>query len=225
MAALAEQLRSYIVAMAEPTRGAILTELELAGELTPTQIARRLGLTANNVYHHMRVLRRLGVVDPPRAVPRETYVEKYYRVTPELQAAVATDPDWLDRTQATMAPEDRKSLFIGMCLTMAQMLRRAARQYEAMDAEQLDALLVGQQLGMVSINEMGRDQLQRRLKSVRDILHEEYEADRKAGVVKRGPQEDVVLFAGLPFFWAPSHESAQEHDEDPDDGSADDDAD
>ena len=72
MATVTELLRWYIQAMSDPTRGAIMSELYHAGELTPTQLARRLGLTANNIYHHMRVLRKLELVDPPRVVPRET---------------------------------------------------------------------------------------------------------------------------------------------------------
>ena len=84
MTATTEFLRGFIRALSDPTRGAILTELEHSGELTATQLARRLGLTANNVYHHMRVLRELKVVGEPRVVPRETYVEKYYQLAPEV---------------------------------------------------------------------------------------------------------------------------------------------
>jgi DNA-binding transcriptional ArsR family regulator len=203
MASIAELLRRYIVAMSEPTRGAILSELEHTDELTPTQLARRLGLSAHNVYHHMRVLRAMGVVDPPRAVPRETYVEKYYRIAPELREAVRGDPGWIDRIQGSMTAQDRQALFVGMCLTMAQALHRAARRYEAMDAEAFDEQVLQRSLGMISINEMGRSRLQRRLKALRDILRAEREADahapNDAGLDEA--QEDVVLIASLPYFW------------------------
>src|SRR5215831_6971850 len=98
---LEELLRNYIKALSEATRGAIVQELGNADELTATQLAHRLSLSANNVYHHMRVLLQLGVVTPPRSVPGPTYVEKYYRLDPELRRATE-DPNWLDRTQATM---------------------------------------------------------------------------------------------------------------------------
>src|SRR6476619_903324 len=138
MAATKEVLHGLIRALSDPTRGAILTELEHSGELTATQLAKRLGLTANNVYHHMRVLRELQVVGEPRVVPRDTYVEKYYRLAPEVEAALANDPEWRDMAQRELSAEERKELFISMCLEMAQLLQRAARRYAEMDAETFD---------------------------------------------------------------------------------------
>lgn len=78
--------------------------------------------------HHMRVPRRLDVVEPPRPVPGETCVEKYYRLKPEIAAAIRQDPDWLDHAQADETPEVRQAIFVGLCLTMAQILRRAAQR-------------------------------------------------------------------------------------------------
>ena len=202
MTAESELLRKYIEAMSDPTRGAILMELAHAGELTPTQLARRLGLTANNVYHHMRVLRELGVVSPPRAAPRETYVEKYYRVAPELLAAMPTDPNWLDRMQADMTPGDRKALIIGMYLTAARLLTRAARRYEAMDDATFDEVIYRRQLGMVSINNLSRERLTRRLKALRDTLRDEYAAqEAEGGAADEQAERDMVIMASLPLMW------------------------
>lgn len=211
MATLADLLKRYIVAMYDPTRGAILMELGQEGELTPTQIARRLGVTANNVYHHMRVLRELEVVDPPRAVPRETYVEKYYRINPELAAAVNSDPDWVDKTQADMSAADRKALFCGMFMTMAQLLMRAARRYQAMDDDDFERRFYDTQDIMASVNTMDHAKLQRRLASLRGMLAEEWSADADeraqdaadaaaAGSVRRADR-NLVLMASLPLLW------------------------
>jgi DNA-binding transcriptional ArsR family regulator len=199
MTATTEFLRGFIRALSDPTRGAILTELEHSGELTATQLAKRLGLTANNVYHHMRVLRELKVVGEPRVVPRETYVEKYYQLAPAAQAVIGSDPEWLDRVQKGMSAEERKQLFISMCLTMAQLLQRAARQYAEMDTAAFDALMSQRKLGMLSINEMGQARLESRLKSLRDTLRHEHQS----GIADEEPrsQQHVVLMAGLPFLW------------------------
>lgn len=197
---LGDELRQYIVAMSDPTRAAILLELEQAGELTATQLARRLDLTANNVYHHMRVLRRLGVLEAPRVAARETYVEKYYRLKPALAALVAQDPDWMDRTQDTMSAEDRKALLIGMCLTMAHILQRAARRYAAMDTVELDRLSHQQAMTMVSINHVSRGQLIRRLAEMRTVLRQEH--DENGGSDENAPATDIVLMAGLPLLRA-----------------------
>lgn len=204
MGTVAELLRQYIAALSDPTRGAIMVELAHAEELTPTQIARRLGLTANNVYHHMRVLRELGVVDPPRAVPRETYVEKYYRINADLVAAVNSDPEWLDKLQAPMTSADRKALFTGMCMTTAQLLMRAARRYEAMDDDAFDSLVYQRQMGMVSINHLTREQLMRRLASLRAMLAEEHAADaatQQGADAKVPAPPHMALMVGLPFIW------------------------
>jgi len=195
---LEELLRNYIKALSEATRGAIVQELGNADELTATQLAHRLGLSANNVYHHMRVLLQLGVVTPPRAVPGPTYVEKYYRLDPELRRATE-DPNWLDRAQATMTSEERKALAIGMCLTMAHRLQRAARRYEAMGAEAFDEMAHTQQLLMLSVNDMGRRRLVTRLQALRELLRREYEEDVEAA--DSSPDTDTVLIAGLPNLW------------------------
>jgi DNA-binding transcriptional ArsR family regulator len=203
-----ELLQGFIRALSDPTRGAILTELEHEGELTATQLARRLGLTANNVYHHMRVLRELAVVGEPRVVPRETYVEKYYQLAPEMQALLGNDPEWLDRAQSRLTAEDRKELFISMCLTTAQLLQRAARRYAKMDAQEFDALIRQRRLGMVSINDMGQERLESRLKSLRDIQRQEHETGfAEAGEAYRRPQH-VVLMAALPFLWEAENEDS-----------------
>ena len=211
MATLADLLKQYIVAMYDPTRGAILMELGQEGELTPTQIARRLGVTANNVYHHMRVLRELGIVDPPRAVPRETYVEKYYRINPELAAAVNSDPDWVDKTQADMSSADRKALFCGMFMTMAQLLMRAARRYQAMDDDDFERRFYDTQNIMASVNTMDQAKLTRRLTSLRGMLAEEWSADADeraqdatdaaAGSPRRHDDRNLILMASLPLLW------------------------
>jgi DNA-binding transcriptional ArsR family regulator len=196
-ASLQELLRNYVKALSEATRGAIVQELGNADELTATQLAHRLGLSANNVYHHMRVLLQLRVVTPPRVVPGPTYVEKYYRLDPELRRATE-DPNWLDRAQATMTPGERKELAIGMCLTMAHRLRRAARRYEAMDAEAFDEMAHTQQLLLISVNDMGRRRLVARLQALRELLRREYEEGIAAD---SSPDTDTVLIAGLPNLW------------------------
>jgi DNA-binding transcriptional ArsR family regulator len=210
MATVKELLRDYIRAVSDPTRGAIMMELHHAGELTATQLARRLGLTANNVYHHMRVLRELGAVAPPRVVPRETYVEKYYRVSDDLRAMGGSDPEWLDRVQGDLTAEDRKELFVALCLTMAQLLQRAARRYTAMDAEAFDTLVNERKLGMLSLSEMRQPRLEWRLNALRDMLRQEHEAgiadDVRADGEGSAPPRHVVLMAGLPLLWGDEHE-------------------
>ena len=211
MATVEQLLRNYITALSDPTRGAILMELAHVGELTPTQLARRLGMTANNVYHHMRVLRELGVVDPPRAVPRDTYVEKYYRITPEIVAAIDADPNWLDKTQPAMTIADRKALFRGMLLSMAQLLSRAARRFEAMDDETFERDYFAPQTIMASVNTMDHDKLMRRLTSLRDMLADEWRAD--AGTppptTPSPTNNNLVLMAALPRLWDDEPPSGQ----------------
>jgi DNA-binding transcriptional ArsR family regulator len=195
---LEELLRSYIKAISDATRGAIVQELGHADELTATQLAHRLGLSANNVYHHMRVLLQLGVVNPPRAVPGPTYVEKYYQLNPKLRQATE-DPDWLDRTQSTMTPQERQALVIGMCLTMAHRLQLAARRYGAMDAETFDLMAHTEELLMISVNDMGRKRLVARLRELRALLQREYEEFPPSS--DSASETDMVLIAGLPAIW------------------------
>lgn len=203
-------LRNAIEALRDPTRGAILLELGRAGELTATQLARHLELSANNVYHHMRVLTKLGLLDPPRAVPGKTYVEKYYRLKRDLLME-RRDPGWVDRVRQSLTLEERKAFFISLFLQAAQTLRQAAQRYERMDAAQLDALFSQQQLGMLSINWMGRERLRYRLEELRKLIAREAElfpdAEEERGTT------DIVVMAGLPLFWDPTLRSDPDEQE------------
>jgi DNA-binding transcriptional ArsR family regulator len=197
MSPVEEQLRRYASAISDPTRGMILSELDRAGELTATQLAQRLGLTANNMYHHMRVLLQLGLVEPPRAVPGITYVEKYYRLKPEVRAALRLEPGWLDRAQTAMTVDERKAVVTSVCLTMAHLLRQAARHYEEMDAERFDQLARQQELLLASIGEMSRERLRFRLEALREVLARE----REVFPQDPSPPTDLVLMVSLPAIW------------------------
>ncbi len=93
-----------------------------------------------------------------------------------------------------------------MCLTMSQLLQRAARRYGAMDPEAMDDLFSRRGLGMLSINEMSMERLEARLSSLRAIQHQEHEAGLDQPDPKNLPQH-VVLMAGLPLLWGDVGES------------------
>jgi DNA-binding transcriptional ArsR family regulator len=194
MPKIADQLRQYATAIADPTRGMILVELNRAGELTGTQIAKRLDLTVNNVYHHLRVMRQLGVIDPPRIVPGDTYVEKYYSINPELRASLRLDPEWYTKAQEALDPEDQQAVVVGVLLTMALLLRRTAQDYQDMDAADLNRHLADQRLAMFSMNQISRAQLRFRVGTVRNVLDR---ADRQFAE-DLSPRTDVMLIAALP---------------------------
>lgn len=194
MPEITDQLRQYATAIADPTRGLLLVEIDRAGEATATQLARRLGLTANNVYHHMRILLQLGLVDPPRVVPGPTYVEKYFRINPRIRAALRLDPEWYDRVGATITPADRQAVLVSTCLTMAHLLRQAAHEYAELDPETLDRHVRDQKLILQSMNRISRDQLELRLPVLRDTLES---FDEKAAE-DRSPRTDLTIVAALP---------------------------
>lgn len=146
------------------------------------------------------------MVDPPRRVPGETYVEKYYQINPELRAAIRLDPTWYIQVQSSLTPEDRQALLVSVSLTMANLLRQAATRYSEMDAETLDQSIQEDQLAMTVIAWMGREQLRSRLERIRAVLEEE---DREeAETVTRGT--DVMLIAALPALW--ENETHQERE-------------
>jgi DNA-binding transcriptional ArsR family regulator len=193
----ASRLRNFAEAIADPTRATIVAELERAGELTATQLARRLNLTPNNVYHHMRVLRELDVIDPPRIAPGDTYVEKYYHINPELRAALRLDPHYLDNALAEMTPEDQQEVIVSHCLTMSHLMRRAAQQYAEMDPNVLAQRLQDNIPVMTSIRSVTREELKYRLNGLREPLEK---GDPKYAE-STGPRTDLLLIAGLPDLW------------------------
>jgi DNA-binding transcriptional ArsR family regulator len=191
-------LRNAIEALSDPTRGAILLELGRAGELTATQLARHLGLSANNIYHHMRVLTKLNLLEPPRVVPGKTYVEKFYRIRRELMMSTR-DPEWVDRVLRSLTSQERKALLISLFLRAAQILHQAAQRYERMDAETLDKLFSQLQQGMISINQMNHERLRYRVAGLRELIARE--AVLFPDTPEEGDASDVVVMAALPFFW------------------------
>lgn len=194
-----DALQRSVTAAADPTRGLILMELAQTEEMTPTQIARRLGVPPNNVYHHMRVLLRLDVVDPPRAVPGETYVEKYYRLKPEVRRLLRRDPEWIDRALAEMTGEERKALAISMCLGQIHLLQQAIRRYQSMDTETFDRIAYQEQLSMSSVTRLDRASYKRFLAALRDLAVSEHATLAKTSESKAAT--DVVLISALPMLW------------------------
>lgn len=184
-------------ALGDATRGAILLELEHQEERTPTQLARALGLSANNVYHHMRVLRRLEVVAPPRAVPGPTYVEKYYRLHPDLVRATS-DPLWLDQVLEGEQPDVHRRLRAAELLLLANLLRRAAAQTEALTEDQVREQRE-HALSMVSTARVSRPHYLRRLERMRGIVSGERGEERDAA--GEASAQDLVLMVGIPALW------------------------
>jgi hypothetical protein len=82
---------------------------------------------------------------------------------------------------------------------MAHRLQRAARRYEAMDAEAFDEMAHTQHLLLLSVNDMGRRRLVARLQALREVMQREYEEG--VGADDSSPDTDTVLIAGLPNLW------------------------
>ena len=195
---LGQRLSNLVEALGDATRGAILLELEHPEERTPTQLARALGVSANNVYHHMRVLRRLEVVAPPRAVPGPTYVEKYYRLHPDLVRATR-DPFWLDQVLEGERPDVHRRLMAAELLLLAHLLRRAAAQTETLSNQQVREQRA-RALSMVSVGRVSRPRYLKRLERMRAIVSAEGEDGREAAEDRR--EEDLVIMVGIPALWS-----------------------
>ncbi len=163
-------LRNYLDALAEPTRANLLLELEAAGELTATQLARRLGLSVNNVYHHIRVLNRLGVLAKPRIVPGATFVEKYYKVLPAITGAL--DHGWYDETSKELPVAERQMRWSVFCAQVGQLLLRAADRYAAMTPEEWQRTVLSEQSGMISLRLLDQERYLADLAKLREVVNE-----------------------------------------------------
>ena len=87
--AVAEQV---FVALADPSRRAVLAALASGGPATATDLAGRLPITRQAIAKHLGALERAGLVEPRRE-GRETR----YRLTPEpLDGAIA----WMEEVGA-----------------------------------------------------------------------------------------------------------------------------
>ena len=185
---LQQLLRNYLDALSEPTRANLVLELQAAGELTATQLAKRLGLSVNNVYHHIRVLNRLGVLAKPRIVPGPTYVEKYYQVLPEISKA--TDPGWYDAASGPLSTAERQARWAAFCAQVGQIFLRAAERYAAMSPEDWNETVLARQSGMISLRLLPAVQYEADLAKLRGIVMQQVEGVEEC--------QQVMVIAGLP---------------------------
>ena len=185
---LQSMLRNYLEALSEPTRANLLLELQAAGELTATQLARRLGLSVNNVYHHIRVLNRLGVLAAPRVVPGPTYVEKYYHVLPAISDA--TDAGWYDTASSGLSTAERQARWAAFCATVGQLFLRAAERYAAMSPEDWNRTVLARKSGMISLRLLSARSYEADLATLRDLVNQPSEGDEDS--------QQVMIIAALP---------------------------
>ncbi len=171
-----ELLERYVEALSEPTRANLLLELEDAGELTATQLAKRLNLTVNNVLHHMRILKGYGVLASPRVVPGPTYVEKYYQLHPTIKTAIH-EPGWLDRSQQHMSLGMRQAFWVAFAMTLGQLMIRAAKRYQAMDANTWNDTVLKDSQGMLSLRTLATEQYRQDLALLRQsVVNREHDS-------------------------------------------------
>lgn len=69
-----------IKAVLHPLRQRIMRALD-AGPSTPSEVARRIGLTANKVHYHVKVLEEAGLVRLAETRSVGSVTEKYYELT------------------------------------------------------------------------------------------------------------------------------------------------
>jgi DNA-binding transcriptional ArsR family regulator len=69
--------------LADETRRKIIYLLKVK-ELTVSQIASEIGLTAQAIYHHIRKMKRLGLVEVAREERVGHFIETYYRSAAEM---------------------------------------------------------------------------------------------------------------------------------------------
>ncbi len=188
-------LRHYLEALSEVTRADILGELTEAGELTATQVAKRLGLTVGNVYHHFRVLNRLGVLSPPRIVPGPTYVEKYYAIHPDILRAIQR-PDWIDATQQGLSIAQGQAFWVAFCAHVGHMLLRASARYAEMTPEAWYEAVLKTQMGMISVRNPLPGHYEHDLARARAIVTGETQEDE----APRSPH--LFIIAALPGILA-----------------------
>lgn len=189
---LQELLQNYLNALMDPTRASLLSELASGGELTATQMAQRLGLTANNVYHHLRKLKDLALLEPPRVVPGPTYVEKYYRLRPALTVAIQ-DPGWLDQAQKGRSPAERQAIWVAFCAQLAQLMMRAAKHYASMTPEEWEQAVQTTKAGMLSLRQPDPETYREDLEVFRTqvVRPPQHPGDTALG-------KDVLVVAALP---------------------------
>jgi DNA-binding transcriptional ArsR family regulator len=69
--------------LADPTRRKMIYLLKVK-ELTVSQIASELGLTAQAIYHHIRKMKKVGVIEVAREERVGHFIETYYRSAAEM---------------------------------------------------------------------------------------------------------------------------------------------
>ncbi|MQM24191.1 ArsR/SmtB family transcription factor [Glycomyces albidus] len=104
---IAEQV---FVALADPTRRAVLTELTSGGPATVTELAERLPITRQAVAKHLTLLAEAGLVAPePREGRRVRYRLRSAPIQVAQQFLAAMARDWDTRLQTLQDHLERTS--------------------------------------------------------------------------------------------------------------------
>ncbi len=77
-----------VKAVAHPLRVEILETLVSDGELSPAQIAKKLGRAPGNVSYHVNVLRDCNVLELVRTEPRRGALEHFYRPADSIKGFI-----------------------------------------------------------------------------------------------------------------------------------------
>lgn len=77
-----------VKAVAHPLRVEILETLVSDGELSPAQIATKLGRAPGNVSYHVNVLRDCKVLELVRTEPRRGALEHFYRPAESIKGFI-----------------------------------------------------------------------------------------------------------------------------------------
>lgn len=93
-----------VKALSHPLRYKLLVRLN-AGDASPVEMARELGVPVGRVSHHVRTLARVGAIELVRTRQRRGAVEHFYRA---VVPAWFTDSDW-----AGLPPSARAAIGAG----------------------------------------------------------------------------------------------------------------
>lgn len=153
-----EKFRRLLDAYKNNTKLSIIFLLAENERMTVTQMSRHIDVSRSNLYHFVSQLVEDNVLNPPEAVPKKNYVEKYYTLNAELFGAVQLEE--LEKHFASLTMDEVRTLLRAFLIGQAFNFQLLAEKVKNSDDEHIgkfkDAMLRQEAFMAYSISNVGK---------------------------------------------------------------------
>lgn len=182
-----------VEAFANPTKLAIITILSKHEELTVTQLSKYLGISRPNLYLTAKEMVRDGLLQKPRVVVRNNFLEKFYRLNKQTIREI--DPVEQQKRLDSSTPENQTVVLKSMLESMSLFFKLHAEEVARADEKTLNrmAKAVKEKQVLIHYSLIAADTYSEILAKIRQVIEESREKRKE-----KGKLDSTLIILGIP---------------------------